>query len=216
MVDYLDGVNIAVPDGATAAMSTVDNDLRDLKNRLLNSFGLEHTLTGEHKIPYGNTASRPASPVANQIYINTQRGMIEYWDGAAWQDAITLPVGMAAGSKLWFYNNAAPTGYTFVSALNDRVLSVTSTVGDGGAAGGGWTISGLTATEPGHTHGPGSYAIPTHGILANVDAGVQNNLGVRTHAAMTGASASSTVAITVAADGLWRPAFARGIVCTKD
>ncbi|KKK56160.1 hypothetical protein LCGC14_3067300, partial [marine sediment metagenome] len=172
-------------------------------------------LTGEHKIPYGNTANRPAAPVANQIYINTQRGMIEYYDGAAWQDAITLTVGMAAGSKLWFYNNAAPTGYTFVSSLNDRVLSITSTEADGGAATGSWTISGLTAVDGGHTHGAGSFV--SVGVNLEVTPGASNTkvIGAFTRP-ITGASASAAAPITVASDATWRPASARGIVCTKD
>ncbi|KKL71326.1 hypothetical protein LCGC14_2095980, partial [marine sediment metagenome] len=157
MVDYLDGVDIAVPDGATAAMSTVDNDLRDLKNRLLNSFNLQHALTGEHQISRGTTAQRPTGGITDEIHINTTTGMLEYYDGAAWQDAITLSTSpIPAATKMWFYNNAAPSGWTFVSSLNDRVLSVTSTEADGGATTGTWTISGLTQGTTGsggaHTH----------------------------------------------------------------
>lgn len=211
MVDFLDGVNVAVPDGATAAMSTVDNDIRDFKNRLINSFGLEHTLTGEHKIPRGNTASRPVSPQTDQIYINTQTGMIEYYDGAVWQDAITLATAaVPAGAKMWFYNNAAPSGWTFDSSLNDRVLSVTSTVGDGGATTGAWTISGLTSAIGGAAgaHTPG-VSLGTISVGGGVGTAVSNvtmqAVGTHTHAA--GA---------ISADGAWRPASARGIVCTKD
>ena len=213
MVDYLDGVQIAVPDGATQSMSIVDNDLRDLKNRLINSFQLEHHLTGEHKISRGNTAARPASPLTDQIHINTQTGMIEYWDGAAWQDAITLTVGMAAGSKVWFYNNAAPTGYTFDSSLNDRVLSITSTEADGGATTGTWTIAGLTngvtGSGGGHSH-----------VISRVTqfAFGSGSLGAVTSVSTpTGVESAHThPGSTITADGTWRPASARGIVCTKD
>ena len=38
--------------------------------------------------PYGDTASRPASPEYGLVRYNTDLGYLELWDGAVWQPAI--------------------------------------------------------------------------------------------------------------------------------
>jgi len=65
-----------------------------------------------------------------------------------------------AGTKMLFMQNAAPSGWAFVSSNNDRVILNSSTVGEGGSTGGSWTLDGLTVAN--HTHGSGSLAGGAH------------------------------------------------------
>ena len=74
-----------------------------------------------------------------------------------------------AGTRMIFYQASAPTGWTKVTTVNDRVLRVVS--GDGGGTGGNWQISGITVDGhtltineiPGHTHGKGTLVTSTGG-----------------------------------------------------
>ena len=80
------------PDGATEQVAVLDNYLREVRANLKDWANIEHGLTGgRHKFAVGNTASRPATGLeTGTIYINTQTGAIEYWDGAAWQTATVI------------------------------------------------------------------------------------------------------------------------------
>jgi hypothetical protein len=94
------------------------------------------------------------------------------------------------GTKMVFKQNSAPTGWTFVSEDNDRVLINTSTAGQGGDVGGSWTI-GLSVnnhtlstsqipshnhsgpnhrhTGPSHTHSSGSLSAANRTISGSID-----------------------------------------------
>jgi hypothetical protein len=67
-----------------------------------------------------------------------------------------LTTGIIAGVKMWFYANAAPTGWTIISGLTDTLLSVkggaTYTTGATGSAVGSWTQAGHVHTMGTHTH----------------------------------------------------------------
>lgn len=76
--------------------------------------------------------------------------------------ALALRPRIEVGTRMVFYQAAAPAGWTKVTTLNDRVLRVVS--GDGGSTGGSWELSGLTvggtmltvAQMPLHRHNTGS------------------------------------------------------------
>ena len=65
---------------------------------------------------------------------------------------------LPTGTRMVFYQPSAPTGWTKVVSVNDRVLRVVS--GAGGSTGGNWQISGVTIggttltvnQMPAHTH----------------------------------------------------------------
>ena len=117
------------------------------------------------------------------------------------------------GTKLPFYQASAPSGWTD-QAINDVALvAVTQASTNGGSTTGSWTISGLTATDAGHTHGPGSYLISTTPVnlaTGGTAAALQGAYSV------AGTSSSGTASITVASSGAWRPARAYVIICSKN
>lgn len=116
-----------------------------------------------------------------------------------------------AGRKLWLYEDAAPTGWTYVGSVADRVLAVKGGANAFNVAGGNqagtWTQPGhqLTINEmPSHRHsyqsgGEGGYAV-----------GGQADLSVTAYTAFTGGSASHNHGST------WRPYGAVGIIVEKD
>lgn len=75
-------------------------------------------------------------------------------------------IPIPSGSKMLFYADAAPTGWTLINTMDDKLVFVTKGSGAGGQIGGAvhstgtWTLAGLT--DSGHTHAAGSYAGPNH------------------------------------------------------
>lgn len=65
--------------------------------------------------------------------------------------------GIASGNKAWFYQDAAPVGWTLDATPSDALLAVKggATYTTGGAQAGTWT-------QLNHTHGIGSLTTPNH------------------------------------------------------
>lgn len=81
------------PDGSLIYVAQLDDAERETRAALKAWAAVEHSLKGRHTIPSGVTASRPITNlVVGALYINTQRQRLEYWDGAAWQDTVSVPV----------------------------------------------------------------------------------------------------------------------------
>lgn len=148
-----------------------------------------------------------------------------------------------ANTRMLFYQAAAPTYWTQVTSVNDRMLRVVS--GSGGGSGGSWTISGLSS--PNHTHG---FSVPEHYHSSPIAvSGAQNILyspgsppfgyGSRTFSyerrdqssssgpgnvtaqrtsGIEGASSGTTnnTAVTINSNGSWRPAYIDVIIAEKD
>lgn len=111
-------LDITKPDGATEPVAVLDNYQREAKEATITSFEEEHHLTGEHKIPSGNTAARPAPGFLNRLYINTQLKTIQQDDGAAWQNIVHYGQRMALGSYTGDgSSNVAITGVGFAPTL---------------------------------------------------------------------------------------------------
>lgn len=134
---------------------------------------------------------------------------------ATLQSQITQKPRMDAGTRTVFYQAAAPTGWTQVTTVNDKVLRLVS--GPGGGTGGSWTISGVTVD--GHVLTIGELPAHTHDALVESGAGFNRaNSGTGNFGTGASVSTGSGSAHThgVTADGIWRPAYADVIVCSRD
>jgi len=137
-----------------------------------------------------------------------------------------------SGTKQWFYQAAAPTGWTIDSTLGDRVLAVHGTSPYSGSTGGGqqqggWTISGLTHA---HTHNVYVTASTRTGTVLQSSSASQtfirtagsqrswaDNVTTTTAAERYKRETTYSISTTaVSADGNWRPAANVGIIASKD
>ena len=134
---------------------------------------------------------------------------------ASLTSAVSQKPRMDIGTKVAFFQAAAPTGWTQDVSVNDKVLRVVS--GSGGGSGGSWTITGVTVdghvlTEseiPSHVHG----TVQTPAGNGFGPPGGGNNLGTPGSTAATGGGQAHTHGLT--ADGNWRPAYIDVIVCAR-
>lgn len=155
-----------------------------------------------------------------------------------------LGVEIASGSKVWFWQATAPTGWTIDTSAADAVLAVKgglSSYGvDGGLQAGTWTQPNHTHTGPSHTHTTGDHTLsiaemPAHTHLAgnayatgqpgaygefwqeSPPTGVTSSTGgdgAHNHGA-TGASGTANTGASATA-ATWRPLAQVGIICTKN
>jgi len=119
-------------------------------------------------------------------------------------------------SKVWFYQDTAPDGWTIDSTPSDSLLAVKggSTYTTGGTQAGTWTQPDHALTEsemPSHTH-----------ALTNGTQVWRNEGGANT---MAGGGSSTTATLTAGATGsdtahnhgsAYRPTAEVGIICSKD
>lgn len=127
-----------------------------------------------------------------------------------------------SGVRLLFPQAAAPTGWTQVTTINDRVLRVVSTAGAG--IGGSWTISGLGGTVAGHVLTIAELAAHTHTLTAvggSLAPGPdQGSSGAGTASTLTTSSVGTNSAhshgFTASSDGTWRPSYLNIIIASKD
>lgn len=74
-------------------------------------------------------------------------------------DILAVGSSFASGTKMYFYQNVAPTGWTLDAVPADALLAVKGGADAYNAAGG--TQQG-TWTQPNHTHAVGTYQMPLH------------------------------------------------------
>lgn len=91
------------------AKSNGDNRIRELKTDIAAALTAEGSFPGADTAnpkfrwtpSRGNTASRPASPVTGQLYINTQTLGLERYNGASWDFVETMPTdGSVSTAKI--------------------------------------------------------------------------------------------------------------------
>src|SRR5215831_7799008 len=101
--------------------------IRETRNATKTSFGIEHFLTGEHKIPVGTTAARPAAGHAGRLYINIDLIKLQYDAGGAW---ITIGgVGGAGNPRQPVTVGALPSLSNIVSETTVATLPALTTFG---------------------------------------------------------------------------------------
>jgi hypothetical protein len=69
------------------------------------------------RIPVGNTAERPATPVTGQLRFNTDTGRFEFYD-AAWKDVSSR--GFLSITKDAFTGDGSTTNFTLSKAPNSQ------------------------------------------------------------------------------------------------
>lgn len=162
----LSTLNITLPTN-TDPVGQGDDRIRETRDAIVTSFGLEHHLTGEHKFDFGNTASRPAAGKSGNIYIDTQANLVYYDNGSAWElmnvgriYSITGLLNTLIGGA---YNGITPQSIEV--PLGGRVL-ITGTITiqnlSGGARNYGWKCdrdgTDIAINAPCHTVPNGQYA----------------------------------------------------------
>jgi len=82
---FLDSIITTTLDG-TQTPSAYATNVKALADATKNTVDVEHDqATGQHKFAHGVNGAQPASPLLGQLYINTQKGFIEYYNGSAWK-----------------------------------------------------------------------------------------------------------------------------------
>ena len=142
-----------------------------------------------------------------------------------------LPSDIPAGTKMLFYADTAPTGWTLDNTLDDKVVFVTKGSAAGGQTGGGAHSTG-TWTQPGHQHAHAAFTLTANEMPAHThsttitsagDGAVPKTYGTGAagsilNTASTGGGASHTHpnAAAAATANTWRPAAFCVIICSKN
>lgn len=107
-----------------ASVGQGDDQIRALKADVLGSFGLQHSLTGQHKFNYGSFASRPAVGHAGDIYFDTTNFIVWRDDGTNWRqlNAVQIATILGSASSIFagVFNAVANTSVTV--PLGGRVV----------------------------------------------------------------------------------------------
>jgi len=141
-------------------------------------------------------------------------------DGSTWQRARQIE----SGTVCFFFQDTAPSGWTVVSSMHDRLILIDSAAG--ATSGGTWTFSGYTTDGhqhvytgiPSHNH---SFTCWDRGGVAVYDVLYDGGtvLPETFYTDYTGDASPTTDAISsdvISGDGNWRPAGCNFILCSKD
>lgn len=214
--------------------------IRQLKEAVSERYELEHSLSTGLHLPgktsclyTGTTAEIAALTGMSEgaVAYDETLDRIKIYTAAAWT---TLALGaLAAGTKMLFYQDTAPTGWTIANTLDDKLVFVTKGSAAGGQTGGAvhstgsWTITGFGGSVDGHALSIAELAAHTHyytcygswnagaGNLSQITA-VGGAAGLTSSSTGSGSAHSHTVSASLTQSGAWRPAAYNCIICTKD
>jgi len=204
-------------------------------NALVDWANADHDSTGHHEvIIFTPQADQAGTSDQGKLYGKDVDGKIELFytddDGNDLQltNAGIVNADIPAGTKMWFYENSAPTNWTYYGGTADKVLA---TKGGSQAYN---TSGGLTAgtwTQPYHTLSSTEMPIHNHtiqgtggGLVAYTDALCYGVVGGYTGpGAKYNTTGHGETAIGYAGSGdghnhgtTYRPAAAVGIICTRN
>lgn len=116
-----------------------------------------------------------------------------------------------SGRRMWLYEDAAPTGWTYMASIADRVIAVKGGSNAfnvvGGNQAGTWTQLNHTHTGPSHTH--------TTSRTTFYQPGYHESTMDVTTCTVTGSGGTGTTSNGAPANS-WRPYGAVGIIVEKD
>jgi len=210
----------------TEQVRTGDEYIREFKRDVQDAAQVEHVFpvnTGDpkalHSFGYGPTENLPVAGHAGRLFFDNDFGILQYDDGANWQDLTNARDIIPSGTVMAFIETSAPTGWTKLTVQNDKILRVVS--GTGGGSGGNWTIPVDSGGSHSHTfttsfstgHGysqlmsTGDYQLPEdHWYFSTLFPHTVSH----THTSqVAGAHVHSS-------DAAWRPAYLNVILCSKD
>jgi trimeric autotransporter adhesin len=221
--------------GATGAIVGTTN-IQTLTNKTLTSPTISGgtitspTITGTGAIAgvfTGNLTGNVTGNVTGDVTGNVTGDVTGNADTAT---TATNYSSIPSGTKMVFYQDTAPTGWTIANTLDDKVLYVTKGSAASGETGGGVHSSG-TWTQPNHVHTTGDFTLTTdempshrHGIGYTVSA---TSSGGTVYGASANVNATSTYTGggkahnhgdtgNGATANTWRPAAYCVIIATKD
>ena len=236
---YPAGLDPTIPADSNFAYEG-DDHIRTIKTVLKNAFG---SITGAVKatqddLPLGkknattapvagNDSSQGYAPGSIWVDLTNDKSYIcvdATVAAAIWHQIDNNPIASGQWHIFFQSSTAVMTGWTFRTFDSDYVIGLGATNNVGGTNNGvtpdntGWAISGISATQPSHTHPPGSLTGTFDQTLTYN--GGSNRYGYNganpsvVFGGNTGASSVDTV--TVAITGAWRPPTVFGTVWSKD
>lgn len=181
-------------------------------------------------VPNTNPVIADSSGQWPSIFMSTAQYKVRLFDSSdneIWtRDPVFVSVQssteqFASGVRLLFPQAAAPTGWTQVLTINDRVLRVVSAAG--GGIGGSWTISGLTGTVGSHTLTLNEIPSHSHVIYDNASGTTTGGgtdfvapVGSTIGTGNSGGGAGHDHSFSGVFDGTWRPSYLNTIFASKD
>ena len=218
--------DITTPTGSDN-ISNGDNIIREFKTDIqtalkandatLGDEGVFPVSTSSPKYRYrglkGTTAQRP-TPGNYGLYYNTTTSQLERDNGSAWE-VVGTPI--PSGTKMLFYADTAPSGWTIDTTLNSRVIVLTRGSGAGGRTGGTTSAAANdTATGSLSTVSISSSVTPTYGSSITTDPGASNRLCPYTTAGGISTVSNLGSGVTSTINASYLPISANFIMCTKD
>lgn len=100
----------------------------------------------QYKPGRGDTASRPTAALGG-LYFNTDTNELQRSNGTSWE---VVGVSFSNPTKMWFYNTAAPVGWTTDTGPNARFLFIDSAAGGTTPTHSSWTVT--LASAGAHRH----------------------------------------------------------------